>query len=183
MKARHGLGVMVVIMLLAGCGAEPQGEASDPGELAKAQQELSSIQMRVSKLESQEGAGSPWQVCGKFSELAMNCSLPKYPTTHYEYAGRIFNTDEPLPIFCTIWNKGMRVYNREPYFVESDDPLMGAKRGGSIYYKGTNAADECPMGPAGWRHHYWYTSEKGDAMVVMPYSAGCVDLDIYCRKR
>ena len=110
------------------------------------------------------------------------CQLP-YPSTHYEY-GIAYNSREPLPVVCTSWNVGARLYNKDPYFVQSDNPTAGMRYGGFVFYTGTQADDDnCPIEQ--WRHRYWYINPDGGITVWA--GNGCYgrgrNLTVYCRAR
>ena len=78
----------------------------------------------------------------------------------------------------------MRVYNRDPYMVESDNPIGGSmKLGGAIFYTGTDAPDDDQPGSCAaglWRHSYWVISSGS---VGLTGSIGCFDVDLWCRER
>jgi hypothetical protein len=122
-----------------------------------------------------------WFVCGNLSTVnPATCQLP-YGLRDYEY-GIAYNSTEPLPVVCTRWNRGQRIYNKQPYFVYSDNPVTGMRYGGFTFYQGTDAPnDNCPAGQ--WRHVYWYI--EADHRVVVAGSNGCYgsNLTIYCRAR
>lgn len=123
---------------------------------------------------------APWFACGTLLDMN-DCQMPGYPVYEYEY-GVVANTHEPNVVNCTYWNVGIRIYNRHPYMVNSDNPSTGMNWGGFIAYKGTNADDDDVCSP-GWRHKYWYMGPSGT--VVTNWSLGCWGgtTPVYCRKR
>lgn len=149
------------------------------GRLSSNEKDVGQLQAKLAELQSLWEAGSPWAPCGQFTELDDMCELGKYPLLKYEYAMIGLNQPGPVPILCTGWNRGLRIYNRDPYFVESDKPDSGMKRGGMVWYKGTDATDECPG--KNWRMRYWFITDKGDS--ALSGSRGCQDQTIYCRLR
>jgi hypothetical protein len=180
----------IMVFTLGGCGQQvAEGEIAPPGQapvmasgdaLGPVLKEVASLKDAVKALQVQAGAGAPWVLCGRFADLDDRCELPKHPQTHFEYGGRLFNAGEPLPVLCTGWNKGLRLYNRDPYIIDSDNPEMGMKRGGVIYYKGTDAGDEC-RGSIKWRQRYWFINAQG--AIELSFGNGCYDNEIYCRER
>ena len=121
---------------------------------------------------------SPWFACGVLSDLDQ-CVLPAYPPEDYAY-GVTYNGNEPVTVNCTGWNRGWRVYNRTPYFVEADNPEAGMSWGGFVFYQGTDATDDDACAPA-WRHHYWHL-DSGN-FVRIAASNGCDDHELWCRRR
>jgi hypothetical protein len=106
--------------------------------------------------------------------------MPGYPLTQYEY-GIGLNSDEPLPVVCTRWNHGTRIYNKQPYFVHSDNPLTGMHYGGFVFYRATDADDD-DVCVTSWRHRYWYLDT--DNAVSVAGSLGCLStLGLFCRVR
>jgi hypothetical protein len=75
----------------------------------------------------------------------------------------------------------VRIANKQPYFVESDDPSLGMRYGGFVFYQNTFAGDddEC-AGIGGYRHWYWrLTTDNG---VERTFSNGCDNVTpVYCR--
>ena len=123
-----------------------------------------------------------WEYCGTLGNIdPVTCTLPDRPLTAYEY-GMAYNTFEPVPVVCTTWNTGVRIANKEPYFVESDDPSVGMHYGGFVFYQNTYAADddEC-ANTGGYRHQYWRLTT--DNVVVPTFgSNGCDNASpVYCR--
>lgn len=130
---------------------------------------------------------SDWLQCGNLSQIDVNsCEIPNYPTASYEYAIS-YNSTEPLPVVCTNWNAGVKIYNKQPYMVASDNPPTGMSYGGFIFYKGTQAYDDatatCPSGE--WRHRYWRLTQNNAIDTIFYGSNGCygTNLPIYCRAR
>jgi hypothetical protein len=122
-----------------------------------------------------------WFVCGNLLEIGWSCQLANYPSTHYEY-GVAYNAREPHPVTCSYWNYGMRIYNKLPYFVSSDNPQTGSFWGGFILYTGTLATDDDTCSGGTWRHQYWHLDANNAAKAY--YSNGCLGgLAIYCRAR
>ncbi len=140
-------------------------------------------------------AGNPWMPCGKLEDLrsaTKPCEIAAFPVDQYEY-GFKYNTTEAVPVACTRWNRGMRVFNRDPYMVNSDDPTATTTPGGpavmalggAIFYTETNAADDdipaaCQSGT--WRHRYWRIV-GGSLDTTGLGTNGCVNLDLFCRRR
>ena len=132
-------------------------------------------------------ATNPWLVCGSLSQIQVggvnSGAIPGKPLTKFEYA-IAYNSSEPIPVIVTGWNHGLRVYNKTPYLVFSDDPA-NMKQGGFIFYSGTLAADD-NCGGGNFRHNYWYVG--ADNGVVSNSGNGChgignVNPPIYCRLR
>jgi hypothetical protein len=124
--------------------------------------------------------GKPWFVCGDLGDLAANsCQIPDNPGLAYEY-GFIYNSSTPHPAVCTTWNRGLRLYNRDPYMVLADNPSANVSYGGSMWYTGTDATDDDSCTGDTWRHKYWRLSSG----TVVPFSSnGCFARTVYCRKR
>jgi hypothetical protein len=127
-----------------------------------------------------------WAVCGFLDDLRSGvraCEMRDYPVDQYEY-GFKYNGTEVHVADCVDWNVGLRIVNRYPYLVDSDDPTNGAMQlGGTIFYTGTDALDDdtprgCPVGQ--WRHHYWKITSGN---VLLFDSNGCGNEPIYCRRR
>lgn len=161
-------------VILFGLGTE--GHASSASDLsaimAVQQGQISAILEKMDR---------SWKPCGTISQIALKCSLPQFPLTDYEY-GIAYNSEEPMPVSCVVWNRGQKIHNRQPYLIYTDDPSKGMKWGGFIFYTGTDAADDdsCPRGS--WRHHYWSLATNNQVMVE--FSAGCMDkVEIFCRRR
>ena len=75
----------------------------------------------------------------------------------------------------------MRIANKTPYFVFSDNPLQGMRYGGFVFYKNTDAPDDDPC-KGGYQHQYWFLTT--DNVVQVETSNGCHDdLSVYCRQR
>lgn len=120
-----------------------------------------------------------WFACGYLGQL-VSCQLPSYPSTRYEY-GMTYNTGEPIPVRCTTWNVGYRVYNKDPYFVYSDNPSLSAQWGGAVFYTGTYAADDDGCQSGTWRHRYWTLTANN--VISTGSSNGCVNQPLFCRAR
>jgi hypothetical protein len=130
---------------------------------------------------------NPWVACGEFDELrkgAVKCEHTDFPVDQYEY-GFKYNGIEVHVADCLTWNVGLRLVNRDPYMVNSDDPMIGSmQRGGAIWYTETNAADDdipsaCPSNS--WRHRYWRIA-NGNVLLDLG-SNGCTKGSLYCRRR
>lgn len=123
--------------------------------------------------------GGEWFPCGNVGQL-VNCQLQAYPVTKYEY-GIWYNVQAPVPVNCSTWDVGFRIYNKDPYFVDSNNPQVGLRWGGFVFYTGTYATDddECQSGT--WRHRYWFSGANN--MVVTSWSNGCINQPLYCRVR
>ena len=123
--------------------------------------------------------GGPWVSCGTLADFGSGCANPAFPVTEYQY-GIVYNSTEPMPIQCTTWNVGRRVYNVLPYFVNSDDPSVSMNWGGFMWYTGTSAADDKTCAGQ-WRHKYWVLGANN---VVTPSGGnGCSSPPVFCRKR
>lgn len=126
-----------------------------------------------------------WIPCGTLNDLngANQCELPNFPPAGFEY-GFVHNGAEVHVADCLAWNVGLRVVNRYPYMVDSDNPTSGTMGlGGVILYTGTNATDDntptaCPAGT--WRHHYWKIT---DGSVQLFSGNGCRNSPLFCRPR
>ncbi|MBE9107089.1 hypothetical protein IQ229_19830 [Nostoc cf. edaphicum LEGE 07299] len=130
---------------------------------------------------------SDWIQCAYLSQIEVNtCQIPSYPSARYEYAIS-YNTTEPLPVVCSQWNVGARIYNKQPFMVLSDNPPVGMSYGGFIFYRGTYASDDgtatCPSGE--WRHRYWRLTQDNAILTDVYGSNGCFggNLPVYCRAR
>jgi hypothetical protein len=130
---------------------------------------------------------NPWVACGEFDELrkgAVKCEHTEFPVDQYEY-GFKYNSVEVHVADCLTWNVGLRLVNRDPYMVNSDDPTSGSmQRGGAMWYTETNAADDdipsaCPSN--NWRHRYWRIA-NGSVLLDLG-SNGCTKGALYCRRR
>lgn len=120
-----------------------------------------------------------WFPCGNLGQLS-NCQLPAYPGTRYEY-GMAYNTSQPIPVVCSSWNVGSRLYNKDPYFVYSDNPSSTMQWGGAMFYTGTYAADDDACQSGTWRHRYW--SLGANNVISTAASNGCINQQLYCRLR
>jgi hypothetical protein len=123
-----------------------------------------------------------WFVCGNLSQIGWSCQLANYPSGQYEY-GIAYNSQEPMDVTCSYWNYGMRVYNKLPYVIDSDNPQGGARWGGFMFYTNTLATDDDTCTGGSWRHKYWRL-DVNNALTTI-WSNGCSgsDLPIYCRAR
>ncbi|MEO8182176.1 MAG: hypothetical protein ABI895_25355, partial [Deltaproteobacteria bacterium] len=124
--------------------------------------------------------GGPWSSCGTLSDFNTACENPAFPTLEYQYAIS-FNSWEPMPVQCTGFNVGRRVYNALPYLINSDDPSQTMSWGGFLFYVGTNAADDDSCTSGTWRHRYW--SLGANNSVTATASNGCLNPIVYCRRR
>ncbi len=122
-----------------------------------------------------------WFACGNISQIGWSCQLAGYPSAQYEY-GVAYNSSEPMSVNCSYWNYGLRVYNKLPYFVFSDNPQSQVRWGGFMFYTNTLAADDDTCTGGSWRHKYWYLDQNN--IVSIPGGNGCNStLPIYCRAR
>jgi len=123
-----------------------------------------------------------WFPCGNIMQIGWSCQLTNYPSSHYEY-GIAYNTNEPSVVTCSYWNYGMRIYNRLPYSVLSDNPSASTRWGGFMFYTNTLAGDDDTCSGGTWRHRYWWLDT--DNTIQANYSNGCYNsnLTIYCRAR
>lgn len=122
---------------------------------------------------------SPWMACGTLTSITGNCQMANYPSTEYQY-GVAYLTGV-IPYVCSFWNSGYRLYNRDPFFVDSDNPENGMLRGGVVFYTETEADDDdsCALENK-WRHRYWYIDET-NAVQLLGSGNGCFDYQVYCR--
>jgi hypothetical protein len=143
---------------------------------------LRSLLPAAALLTAVPASAAEWFYCGDLSQVGWSCQLSSYPTRLYEY-GIAYNTSEPLVVTCSYWNYGMRIYNRFPYIVYSDNPQTGSHWGGFLLYTGTQATDDDTCSGGAWRHNYWYLDPNN--VVTAPGGNGCrgSDLPIYCRAR
>jgi hypothetical protein len=132
------------------------------------------------------GGPNPWVQCGTFEDLrdgAAACVLASHPPEQYEYAFK-YNGPEPQVANCTGWNRGLRVANRDPYFVNADNPTNGLMAlGGAVFYTETDATDDdipAQCGANTWRHAYWRIT---DGNVGLFGSNGCMNPPLFCRRR
>jgi hypothetical protein len=132
-------------------------------------------------LHTHAGTPAPWRMCGTLASFGSDCRVAGFDPNTYEY-GIAYNSTEPQVVNCTYWNRGVRIYNRHPYFVFSDNPESGMRWGGFVFYRGTDAADDDTCG-AGYRHRYWYTDSAN--VISIGFSNGCysTDMPVYCRER
>jgi hypothetical protein len=143
-------------------------------------------------LSSVQALAAPWTVCGNITQITPvlvsllaggnGGEIPGYSSKKYEYAV-VYNTSEPLPVVVTAWNQGIRITNKEPYLVLSDNPATGMKQGGFVFYKGTLASDDASCASGTIRHRYWWINT--DNTVATGYSNGCFGntIPVYCRLR
>lgn len=131
-------------------------------------------------------APNPWVPCGHLEDLrntAHACEITGFPLSSYEY-GFAWLSPEVYVANCLFWNVGMRVINRIPHMVNSDNPSLGFQLGGEVFYTDTYATDDdipnsCPSGT--WRHRYWRITAGGAATDI--FSNGCFNTVLFCRKR
>ncbi|MDZ7955060.1 hypothetical protein [Nostoc sp. DedQUE09] len=128
---------------------------------------------------------SDWLQCANLTQIDVStCQILNYPSASYEYAIS-YNTTEPLPVVCSFWNVGARIYNKQPYLIVSDNPTAGMNYGGFIFYKGTQASDDatstCSAGQ--WRHRYWQLTQNN--RIELNFSNGCsgAEIPVFCRAR
>ncbi|HYO66079.1 MAG TPA: hypothetical protein VEU33_08355 [Archangium sp.] len=123
-----------------------------------------------------------WFPCGNITQIGWSCQLSSYPSTHYEY-GIVYNSAEPHVVTCSYWNVGMRITNRLPYLVWSDNPTTSMYWGGFTFSTGTLASDDPACTNGTWRHRYWWINP--DNVIKTSNSQGCYGsgLTIYCRAR
>lgn len=134
----------------------------------------------------EDATSRAWTACGTLESLHTSsvCAIAGFSPDEYEY-GIKYNSVEAHVIDCLLWNVGIRVVNRDPYMVNSDDPTSGAMQlGGAMFYTETNAADDdvpaqCPSGT--WRHRYWRI--VGGSVVLDLGSNGCLNPPVLCRRR
>ncbi len=129
---------------------------------------------------------NPWFVCGTINQMT-SCQMPDRPAAQYEY-GFAYNSPEPRAAHCTTWNRGFRFYNKDPYFVNADNPTSNMRWGGTMWYTGTDSSDDDSCPATSWRHRYWYLNSN----VIAPLGGnGCFangafgtsTLNVYCRER
>ena len=129
-------------------------------------------------VEGSEIGVSPWFECGKLADFS-TCALPSYSPAEYRYGMWFLQLQE---VICTLWNRGMRVYNRQPIMTFADDPLSGMRYGGFVFYSGTDSTDDDCTNDE-WRHHYWQLDfTASPTNVVMTATNGCLDEPIYCQR-
>lgn len=139
------------------------------------------------RAEAQAVSPNPWVPCGHLEDLrnaAHRCEISGFPLTDYEY-GFAFTSPEIYVANCLFWNFGMRVSNRVPHLVSSDNPSLTFSLGGSVFYTDTLTTDDdipnaCPSGT--WRHRYWRITTNGDVATDI-FTVGCVNHPLFCRKR
>lgn len=123
-----------------------------------------------------------WFPCGNITQIGWSCQLTAYPSSQYDY-GIAYNTAEPLTVTCSYWNYGMRISNRLPYHVWSDNPSTNTRWGGFMFYTSTLASDDDTCSGGSWRHRYWWM-DNGN-LVLTGSSNGCYgsNLTIFCRSK
>lgn len=123
-----------------------------------------------------------WFACGSLQQIGWSCQLSGYPSIHYEY-GIAYNTSAPLPVTCSYWNYGMRIYNQIPYLIESDNPRANSRWGGFMFYMGTLSTDDDYCTGGTWRHQYWRLDQNN--LVPVVWSNGCYgdNMTLFCRAR
>ena len=142
---------------------------------------LRTLSIVAALLMAEPASATGWFHCGNLSQVGWSCQLASYPSGGYEY-GIAYNTSEPLPVTCSYWNYGMRIYNKAPYFVQSDTPSSGMLWGGFVFYTGTLSSDDDTCSGGSWRHSYWHLSQNN--LVTLPGGNGCHSTQpIYCRAR
>jgi hypothetical protein len=135
----------------------------------------------------------PWVQCGTLSNFSstttgqgtcnfQHTNLTLADPNKTEYAIQ-YATGEPVPIVCTGWNSGARIANKQPFLVSSDNPPAGMLYGGFVFYRSSQAADECAY--PNWRHRYWASGVNGAITTNWFPSNGChgTGLPVYCRAR
>jgi hypothetical protein len=176
-----GVPIAVLIGAHAISGAAVNLKAWSAGETLTADDLNANFTAVAAALDTPKG----WFECGVLNDLNMTnkCNHVTYPTLQYEY-GIAYNSAEPLVVDCTFWNKGIRVANRNPYFVTADNPTDGTmRRGGFVFYTGTNATDDdipSPCAADGWRHTYW---QESAGTIAFAGSNGCFSQKLHCRAR
>jgi len=125
---------------------------------------------------------NPWFPCGNITQIGWSCQLSAYPSNSYEY-GIAYNTNEPHVVTCSYWNVGMRISNRLPYLVYSDNPTSSMQWGGFTFYTGTLSTDDDTCSNGTWRHRYWQLGQNN--IITTSWTNGCADSTqiIYCRAR
>ena len=102
------------------------------------------------------GSASAWSIGGDLNDLYTGSgALASYPHEDYEYGIKYLDI-VIKPAICTKWNLGLRFYNIEPFFVDSDDPSTGMKWGGVMFFIDTNSPLDDASTPSQWRHAWWY---------------------------
>jgi len=130
------------------------------------------------------GSQSDWFVGGDLSDLYNGGGrLSAYPPEEYEY-GLNYIDHMIHRAVCTKWNLGLRFYNVDPYFVDSENPSTGMRWGGNIYYIETSASDDDAATPTNWRHGYWYIDHTSATSSIKIFASnGNMPTSVYCRKR
>ncbi|HEX2897487.1 MAG TPA: hypothetical protein VHP63_05500 [candidate division Zixibacteria bacterium] len=127
---------------------------------------------------------SDWFVGGDLNDLFNGSGqLTAYPHEQYEYGVKTVDNMIHRAV-CTKWNLGLRFYNVEPYFIFSDDPSLGMRWGGTMFYIGTNSADDDAATSTNWRQKYWNIDPASAPSIVQTSSSnGLIPTSVYCRKR
>lgn len=127
---------------------------------------------------------SGWFAGGNLEDLHTGSGeLTSYPHINFEY-GIKFIDNMIHPALCSKWNRGLRFYNVDAYFVDSDDPSLGMRYGGVMFYIETDATDDDAATPASWRHSYWYIDYTDNTRPIRIFgSLGNSGLTVWCRKR
>jgi hypothetical protein len=121
-----------------------------------------------------------WELCGTLSNVSpLTCEIAGRPLTQFEY-GIAYITTEPVPVVCTYWNVGVRIANKTPLFIESDNPSLGMRYGGFVFYQNTAALDDEACA-GGYRQQYWRLSTD-NVIEANIFSNGCYfDQPVFCR--
>ena len=127
-------------------------------------------------------AGGPFFACGTLAQIEEEtCALPSFSPLAYQYA-MDYNSAHPLPIVCTRWNSGLRIYNATPFLTFSDNATLGMRYGGFIFMRGTLDPGDLGCAHPNWHHYYWALTTNN--AVSAGDSNGCLfAVTIYCRKR
>jgi len=121
-----------------------------------------------------------WEVCGTLRDLnPLTCQIESRPLTQFEY-GIAYITAEPVPVVCTFWNVGARIANKTPLLIDSDNPSLGMRYGGFVFYQNTAAADDEACA-GGYRHRYWHLTTDNRVEVIFGSNGCFFDLPVYCR--
>lgn len=130
------------------------------------------------------GSQSDWFVGGDLNDLYNGSGkLVAFPPDQYEYGVKWID-DMIHRAVCTEWNVGLRFYNLDPYFVDSDNPATGMRWGGVIFYINTSSPDDDAATPSTWRHGYWYIDHTSSTTAIKIFgSNGYLPTSVYCRRR
>ncbi len=134
---------------------------------------------------AQPQAATPWVACGTLNQMTVGNggTIPGKPVNSFEY-GIAYLSNEPVPVLSSLWNSGIRVYNKDPMMVWSDNPDINMRQGGFVFYASTAAADDNVCDGVGQlRHRYWWNDTNN--IVSTGASNGCfgANIPIYCRLR